>query len=273
MSLPSPLAREWLAAALETLIASRGEETFVSSPLLLPDDSFFPDRWTPDAAGVAALAKRLLGYAGLAHLDVSIETFANEREIQEVGLDGRATKWSHSGAAAWFAGMRGDTCLFGVETGKLDDPLGLVAAMAHEVGHAYREAHHLVRPERDLEERLTDVTTIYLGFGVITTAASARFTTRSHGNMGSSYSHSRQGYLAYNDMAFLLALQLVVRGYDVATVKRFAKHLPANQAEIVRDGARELDRVRTADLLGILELPAPLPSPFPAQSWWKRLLG
>jgi hypothetical protein len=274
MSLPAPLAREWLAAALETLIAARGEETFLTAPLLLPDDSWFPDRWSPDASGVARLAKRLLAYAGLGELAVSIETFETERQIEQVGLDGRASKWTHDGAAAWFAGIERNTCLFGVEISKLDDPLGLVAAMAHEIGHAYRAVHHLVRPERDLEERLTDVTTIYLGFGVLTTAAAARYTTRSHGNLGSSYAHSRQGYLAYDDMAFLLALQLAVRGYPWAAVKRYIAQLPANQAAVAREAVRALDRARTADLLGILELPAPLASPFGGgQSWWKRLFG
>jgi hypothetical protein len=52
--LPTPLEREWLAAALETLIAARGEDTFLTAPLLLPEDRFFPDRFTPDAAGVTA---------------------------------------------------------------------------------------------------------------------------------------------------------------------------------------------------------------------------
>ena len=184
--LPAPLEREWLAAALETLIAARGEETFLTAPLLFPEDRFFPDRFTPDAPGVAALAKRLLGYAGLSHLGVHIDTFENEQEIQELGLDGKASKWSHRGAAAWFAGIERGTCLFGIETSKLSDALGLVAAMAHEVCHAFRQAHRLVRPERDMEEKLTDVTTVYLGFGVLTTAAAQRYITQSHGNLGSS---------------------------------------------------------------------------------------
>ncbi len=273
-SLPAPLEREWLAAALETLIAARGEEAFLTAPLLLPEDRFFPDRFTPDAAGVSALAKRLLGYANLSHLGVRIDTFENEQEIAELGLDGKAAKWSHQGAAAWFAGIERGTCRFGVETGKLTDALGLVAAMAHEVGHAFRHAHRIVRPERDIEEKLTDVTTVYLGFGVLTTAAAQRYVAQSHGDLGSSYSHQQQGYLAGYEMAYLLAMQLAMRGSDDRFVAHVAKRLPSNQASALRAALREMNRAHTADMLGFDALPAPQPSPLPAPTtWWKRLLG
>lgn len=270
MSLPPPLRCAWLASALEKLISSRGEETFLEAPIVLPEDRFFPDRWSPDVAGVSALARRLLAYAKLGHLDVSIETFENEQQIDEVGMDGRASKWSHAGAAAWFAGISNGRCRFGVELGKLTDPLGVVAAMAHEVGHAYRRAHRIEHADHDTEERLTDVTTIYLGFGVLTTAASARFTTKSHDNLGSSWSHQKQGYLAYEEMAYLLAVQLVARGYDASTIAYFAKRLSSNQAAVLREATRTLDRARVVDELGFDALPATRPSPVPAP-WYKRI--
>nr|MBA3503327.1 hypothetical protein [Deltaproteobacteria bacterium] len=232
--LPKPLEREWLWAALQTLVDTRGEETFLTAPILLPNDKFFPDRWTPDEAGVARLAGRLLDYAGLGHLGVDVEVFTEATEVREVGLDGRASATSHAGAAAWFAGIRGGMCVFGVERDQLEDALGLVGAMAHEVGHAFRRVHRLEHRDRDIEEKLTDVTTIYLGFGVLTTASAARFITKSHDNLGSSYAHKKQGYLAAHEMAFMLASQLSLRGYDAATVKYFAKQLPANQAAVVR---------------------------------------
>ena len=271
-ALPPPLRREWLCAALETLIARRGEERFLTAPLVVPDDRCFPDRWTPDAAGVAALARRLLAYAGLERLRVSIEMFENERDIHEIGLDGTASKWSHAGAAAWFAGIDGDTCLFGAERDKLGDPLGLVAAMAHETAHAFRRVHRLEIADHDVEERLTDVTTVYLGFGVLTTAASARYITKSHDNLGSSYSHQQQGYLAPAEMAFLLGAQLVLRGHDTKTVRSVARLLPANQAASLRAAVAAIDRATIADLLGLAAIPAP-PRPAAQRTWWQRLFG
>jgi hypothetical protein len=267
--LPTHLEREWLWAALQTLIDARGEESFLTAPILLPNDSCFPDRWTADEHGVGRLASRLLGYAGLPHLAVSVEVFTGETQVREVGLDGRASATSHVGAAAWFAGIRGNTCLFGAESDQLDDPIGIVGAMAHEIAHAFRRSYRLEHRDRDIEEKLTDVTTVYLGFGVLTTAASTRYVTRHHDNLGSSYAHKRQGYLAGHEMAFLLASQLQLRGYDPATVNWFAKHLPANQAATIRVAQRETTRDLIANAMGFDRVPAVTPPPPRPKPWWR----
>ena len=272
--LPAPLEREWLWAALQTLVDARGEQTILTAPILLPDDRYFPDRWTPDSQGVAALAKRLLGYAGLAHLAVDVEIFVEPTEVREVGLDGRAASTTHAGAAAWFAGIRGNTCYVGAEQDQLDDPLAIVGSMAHEIAHAYRRAHRLERPDRDLEEKLTDVTTIYLGFGILTTASSARFITKQHDNLASSYRHVKQGYLAAHEMAFMLASQLSLRGYDTPTVRRFARQLPANQRATIHATLAETTRDLIANAMGFDHVPDPVaPPPVEAKSWFKRLFG
>ncbi|MEO7091598.1 MAG: hypothetical protein ABI175_00015, partial [Polyangiales bacterium] len=260
-ALPAPLEREWLWAALQTLIDARGEEQFLTAPILLPTDEHFPDRWTPDEQGVARLAKRLLAHVGLGQLGVDVRVFTDPTEVREVGLDGKAASTSHVGAAAWFAGIHGGVCEFGAESDQLEDPVGIVGAMAHEIGHAFRRSHRIEHRDRDIEEKLTDVTTIYLGFGVLTTAASARFLTRHHDNLGSSYAHKRQGYLAWDAMAFMLASQLQLRGYDEATVKWFAKHLPSNQAATVRAAVHETTRELIANAMGFDELPAVSPCP------------
>src|SRR5262245_17289916 len=143
LELPAPLEREWLWSALESVLAKRGESVLLEAPIVLPSDRFFPDRFTPDERGVTALAERLLDYAGLGHLNVSIEIFNEEIDVEEVGHDGKASKWSHEGAVAWFAGIERGTCLFGAQAGALRDPLGLVASMAHETAHAFRRLHRL----------------------------------------------------------------------------------------------------------------------------------
>ena len=267
--LPAPLQREWLWAALHTLIEKRGEETFLTGPIVRASDEFFPDRWSPDEAGVEALARRLLTYAWLGDLDVDVEMFTGETEVHEIGHDGKAASSSHQGAAAWFAGIDRNVARFGAESSKLDDPLGLVGAMAHEAAHAFRRRHRIEHRDHDVEEKLTDVTTIYLGFGMITTAAAARYTSHRVGNTGSAWSHARQGYLPFEEMAFLLATQLVLRGYDVPTTRWFAKQLPANQAASVRAAVDAIDRARVADVLGFDAVPDPQPAPTLPKPWWR----
>lgn len=273
VDLPNHLEREWLWAALQTLIESRGEAPFLTAPIILPNDTYFPDRWAPDKRGVGRLAKRLLGYAGLGQLDVEVEVFSEPTEVREVGMNGLASRTSHVGAAAWFKGIRGGTCLFGAEADQLEDPVGLVGAMAHEIGHAFRRSHMLEHRDRDMEEKLTDVTTIYLGFGMLTTAAAARFVTRHHDNLGSSYAQKKQGYLAAYEMAFMLASQLQLRGYDEATVRWYARQLPANQAAVVRAAYRETTRDLIANAMGFDHVPPPSSPPSIPVPWWRKLIS
>lgn len=273
LELPAPLVREWLWSALESIIERRGEDTFLKAPLLIPDDRFFPDRWSPDERGISTLAKRLLGYAGLDHLGVDVSLYEEDVDIEELGHDGKPAKWSHSGTAAWFAGIEGGAAIFGANRNKLDDPLGLVATMSHETAHVFRRAHRLEHRDRDHEEKLTDVTTIYLGFGILTTATTARFITRSHDNLGSSWKHSNQGYLSPAEMSFLLATQLVLRGYSPSAIRGVGKQLPANQRALLHRAVAEIDRARVADVLGFDAVPPVQEPPALPRSWWQQLFG
>jgi hypothetical protein len=70
--------------------------------------------------------------------------------------------------------------------------------MGHEVAHAYRSHHRLQVDDRDREELLTDLTTIYLGFGILSVNNSYRF--RKSGSLEGSLAYTRwstssSGYL------------------------------------------------------------------------------
>ena len=164
--LPPADEREHLLDALADLVDARGFEHFVSSPIVRPAVEFFPDAWTPDVHGVHRLAMRLLRNAGLDDLQVEVEIFA-EGEVPEGDPLVRSER--HQGAAAWFAGIHDGVVLFGANVQQLGDPLGVTAAMAHETAHAFRCAHALEEEDLLTEEQLTDLTTVYLGFGVLTT--------------------------------------------------------------------------------------------------------
>jgi len=258
-TLPTQEEREWLLARLRELIEAAGWERFVSALPVFPREEFFPDRWTADAFGIRRLALRLLRYAGLSHFEVMVDIFEEERAV-ELDPSGRVRSMRHRGAAAWFAGIEDDVCFFGTEVAQLGDPLGVVAAMAHEVAHAFRRYHHLEVLDRAEEELLTDLTTVYLGFGILTTNASSRH--RSSGDMsGAMWSHQSLGYLPAQALGFLLGAWTSARSLDSARVREIASALETNQAADFKAALKWL-RKRRPGLAAELGLP-------PREKWPK----
>ena len=147
--------------------------------------------------------------------------------------------------------------MFGANATKLDSPDVLAGVMAHEVAHAFRHRHGLNLRKREVEEPLTDLTTIYLGFGILTTNAAYRY--RASGEMQGAYtrtqwSHESVGYLPPEAMSFLLACQVVARDLPAAEARRIGGLLETNQAAYFLEAWNALDR---DELRERLKLPPP----------------
>ena len=226
---PTDEARAALFNALAVLIERCGIEPFVAAPLLEADDRFFPDEWHANDASVGRLAQRLLDYAGLGSYAAAIELAANTNDAPA--------------AAVWFAGVAGTTVRFGTALTRLEDPLLVVATMAHEVARAYRRIHHLDDASETSATDLVSLTTIYLGFGIITTNASYRY--RVKGELRGSFaytewSHEHFGGLLPQAMSFVLAVQLAARDATSSQLRSVAGQLEPNQRAYFEDAYGEL---------------------------------
>lgn len=241
--LPSEEAQERLLRDLGELIAARGSAAFLTAPIVEPDKRFLPDSWNGDLTSTQVLLRRLMLYAGL---DLAADLQVGEPPE----IDGKHV-------LAWFSGIEKGRCRFGLDIAQLGDAQILIAALCHEIGHAFRTRHGLVKADRSREEDLTDLTTVYLGFGIFTVNASDRFEQTFHleGNMQYTKRRLTQaGYLSPQDMSFLLAAQLVARGLSPARCKAVARRLETNQAEYLPRAVRHLTE-RRAELLAALGLP------------------
>ena len=251
--LPSDEEQDWLLGRLAALIARRGYESFVTAPILEPTDQYFPDAISLDARGVYILARRLLRYAGLGELEVQVELFSEGTIADAAGGTSH-----HRAPAAWFAGIEDGRCSFGVNIDLLRDAQRLPAAIAHEVAHAFRAQPDIRSTDVDEEELLTDLTTVYLGFGVLTTNASYQY--RSSGELDGLYavtrwSHQSLGYLPPGAMSFILAAQATARGLSSGEQRRIASLLESNQAADFRSAVKQLARTRE-ELMRRLAIPA-----------------
>lgn len=94
----------------------------------------------------------------------------------------------------------------------VDDPMGLVATLAHEMAH-YLLVGEVDLVEDDTHELMTDLMVAYVGLGVF--GANAAFSFQQHGDaFGQGWSARSAGYLSPRSWAFALAVFGELRGDD-----------------------------------------------------------
>src|SRR5438045_5152209 len=238
-----------IIAAFRTLCDARGAGHFLAAPIVRPHADYLPDDWKPTLEATSNLRRRVMLYAGL-DLDATLQTFDRERGV------------FHHTTVAWFAGIEGERALFGIDIGQLNDPQSLIASICHEVAHAYRTFHEIRVEDRDEEERLTDLTSIFLGFGIFMANASERFIKEAY-QVGTKavtkFGSMRSGYLTFDESCFAFAVQLAARKTASREMKEIARGLEADQAKVVR---RLFEQMKSAELharLGITYVPEPYP--------------
>jgi hypothetical protein len=263
--LPPAEDRAWVLDELARLVAQGGEAPLLARPRR-PDAVDFPDPWTGDHRSLEVLVRRILGHAGLGHLTPTLRVYEGDRAVDGVERDG-TLRFRHEGAAAWFGGLDGRRVWFGCANETLTNAgEGLIGTLGHEVAHAWRAAHGVVVPDLDEEEALTDLTAVYLGFGVFLANNSLRFRTGGTdgggGLLGHQWRTERFGYLTPECLSYAFAAQLLARREGCWATWRWLRLLEADQRGHVRVALAELrpaDTLRERLHLGHLDDPPPVP--------------
>jgi hypothetical protein len=216
--------REWLTTEMARLIQRVGLDSYVAAPLVEATDQWFPDEWHRDDGGVVRLAKRVFGHAGLTEVALTAELGTTERALEVRALDAE-----HVHVV--------------VDADRLTDPLTIVAELAYYAASTFRARHDLRVDDTDEERRLIELTTIYLGFGILMTNAAYRY--RASGELRGNtaitrWSHDEQGALPAAVMAYALAQQLVARGATPGELRAVRRQLETNQADVFDNACRQL---------------------------------
>ena len=246
--LPAPEDRDWLLESLGTLSKERGFSRLVVGPLVEATPEFFPDKWAGGDASMGRLARRLLHYAGIDDLAVAVQI---HREDARGGGPPPAPPGS---GGVWLDGIDRGTATFMALAKTLRDPVNTVAATARAVAEVYFEHNDLKADNEQQRQRMVDVITVYLGFGLLTTDTALRHYNEADGGFRSKRSTFRLGTLGPQAMAYLLAIQLLARGYDKARRKKVLARLQANPIGFVRAAMAVLEP-RRDEVVDMLALP------------------
>lgn len=212
--IPAPDRREQLLDVLAAYVAQGGAASLLAPPVV-PGRGAFPDVWEPTARGLETLLRRLAWHAGQPRAIVVVDERLGAPPTQrkpETHVELARVRERELELTSWFVGE--------------DDVAG---TLAHELGVAHavlarsadRDPYRApeppqldVDPERDLERG--SIATVYLGLGVL--AANAAYQQySSSGRFNGAYAPLeydvlRAGYVPMSELAYLLAVQAVMRG-------------------------------------------------------------
>lgn len=216
----SPEEEAWHIETWRWLLDRFGGLAVLSeASIVVPSREFFPPT---DAAGhdrALHVFEAVKNHAGMANWECNLIA-------QAPGPN------PHLGGVATVQGLQGAAGTFGVEDRRiaitydpalLDQPVKLVAVLAHELAHYLLAAERELPPGgEEMHEPATDLTAAYLGFGVF--GANSAFTFEQHQDAGTQgWSSLRLGYLSERAWVFALAVFAFLRQDSIEPLEHYLK--------------------------------------------------
>lgn len=216
-----PDDEEWQLAVWGWLLARFGEERFKSAPLVTATRQFFPPIEATGHARAEHVFRCTQVLAGMTDWPcelVAQDARPNQR-VSELGY----VKIDKGGMPLGTFSRVGNKALITYDPGSVDKPAILVATLAHELAHYLLHSVADLPPGQEtMEEFATDLTTVYLGFGLFGANQAFNF-SQFRDVYSQGWSTSGLGYLRERDWAFALAVYCALRGEDVSVLKNWMK--------------------------------------------------
>jgi hypothetical protein len=223
-----PEEEEWQIETWRWLLDRFGGLAVLSqASLVVPSREFFPPTEATGHDRARYVFEAVKNHAGMA--DWKCELIAQAERPDFVECD-------H--AAAGTFSFDGRAVAITYDPALLDEPVKLVATLAHELAH-YFLAAELPPGGEEMLEPATDLTAAYLGFGVFGANVALNFEQHrdvfSHG-----WSSSRLGYLNESGWIFALAVFAFLRQDPIEPLQQFLKpHLYAELRKATKYLRRE----------------------------------
>jgi|TARA_R110000796_G_scaffold1996_2_gene8013 hypothetical protein len=211
-----------------------GREALRETPLVLPTPDFFPPTDSSGHERAEFIFEHVRDLAGMSEWPVQL--------VPQAELAGRVStlgRVQHSGTAAGTFSHTGNSGQITYDPSHVHTPVKLIATFAHELSHYLNEGFQEAPPGGwELIEPATDVTSVFLGFGVFGANSAFEFIqTQDFESQG--WSSEKFGYLSLDEWAFNLAIFCDLTGRDVTDLK---PHLKWNLFKTSKAAAKYVER-------------------------------
>ncbi len=194
--------QRWVDAGFARLAAMVGWQRMMAARVALPTPEDFPDPYDGSEAAVRALFLRVARCMGVTADGTELRLFSDALESTQHSVPFASGKWSTPGGV--YMDPQNGPKVIAVHTKQIEDSLGLIAVLAHELGHLLLLGGGLVDRDSDDMEELNDLLTVFLGFGVFNANAAFRFSQYTD-VYSQGWSAGRLGYLPEQVWGYALA--------------------------------------------------------------------
>ena len=202
------------------LVREFDPKNFTETELVLPKRSFFPSNGEQGHALAVRTFDQVKQYCRMSDWEVDLVEDRNPLAERSPLSTAMIAPQQHA-LGTFMAG--GNRIQISYVPDLLNRPESFIATMAHELAHyLLATARHAPVCADDEMEFLTDLTAVYLGFGVFLANARFEFEASSEGPM-QGWRMSHAGYLPEADLIFALALFLRARQLDAGPARASLK--------------------------------------------------
>jgi hypothetical protein len=216
--------RQWVDDGFNRLSRMLGHKRMLEANLVLPDAEHFPDPYDKSESAAEKMLCRICDYMKVDRSQIDLEIFPDETEELKEMLP--YWKGSHNGCAGLYVHPDDEShrMVVALRSSQLDDPMALVATLAHELGHVILLGGGLMEHSVKDMEPMTDLLTVFLGFGIFNANCAARL-TKWQNDRKQGWSMQRLGYLPEEIYGYALARFAYERG---ERRPEWTKHLSTN---------------------------------------------
>ncbi|MBC7783602.1 MAG: hypothetical protein H7144_07160 [Burkholderiales bacterium] len=158
IDLPS---RVWLVKHLLWLKDEFGRERLIESPIIEPSDRFFPGKYDCSPRAMLQIFHQVCDYMDVPTESVELQFFRNDAVpylVTADGLDAGVAVGTYQGGELKH--------VIRLDEDKSEDPMTVVSTLSHELAHLRLMGEARIDPMRWDNELLTDLCSIFFGFGI-----------------------------------------------------------------------------------------------------------
>lgn len=230
---------QWQFSVFEWLFREfGGVEELLKTEVILPTPEYFP------SSDVSDVFDKVRHYARLEEWPCRLETYDELDPLNDITA--RMPKSdSSSGGTAGHITTEDKEVIIRYNSSQLNNPMSLVATFSHELAHYLMAAAQTEPPAGwDNHEYTTDLTAVYLGFGVFLANSSIQFSQWQDNEM-QGWGISGQGYLSELELSYGLAIFCLLKGCEIKPV---LKHLKPDIRSQMKKATKHIQRKYNVEL-------------------------